>query len=118
VSEQNCDYLGEILQRLRRPVDGGPAYGVLAGVLNAADFGLAQIRRRVFIIGFRNSSTAFTHNVFDRIHARATHRDPAMPHPTRLRWRTVRDALGWLPDPGGWRKWITSGVAVGARTAK
>jgi hypothetical protein len=69
-------------------------------------------------MGFRNASTAFTHNVFDRIHARATHRDPAIPHPARLRWRTVRDALGSLPDPGGWRKWITPGIAVGARTSK
>lgn len=117
VGNDNGEYLAEILQRLRQLSDAGPSYGVLAGVLNAADYGVPQIRRRVFIMGFRNRPAAFAHGVFDRIHARATHRDPTIPHPTRQRWRTVRDALGSLPDPGGWRKWITPGVAVRARTS-
>jgi DNA (cytosine-5)-methyltransferase 1 len=114
VSEQNGDYFAEILERLRHP-PGGPAYGVLAGVLNAADYGLPQLRRRVFIMGFRESPTSYAHKVFDRIHESATHRDPALPGAGRQRWRTVRDALGALPDPGGWRKWPTPGVTVGSR---
>ncbi len=104
VTELNAEYLTSVLSNLR--VAGGKKYGVVAGVLNAADYGVPQIRRRVIILGFRDMPTAFAHHVFDKIGAAATHRDPHLPAAGRQRWRTLRDALDARPDPGGWRKWI------------
>lgn len=117
VSEQNKGYLHAVLDRLRAPPGTNSRYGVIAGILNAADFGLPQKRRRIFILGLRDSPTSLTHRVFDRIYAQATHREPSKPHATRKRWITLREALGTIPDPGGWRKWINNddnGIKVGS----
>lgn len=107
-TEQHTEYREAILDSLRRPTATGAKYGVMAGVLNAADYGVPQIRRRVFIVGFRDAPNALAYRALDRIYDSATHRDPSMPHAIRKRWRTVRDALAGRPDPGGWRKWITA----------
>jgi len=106
-NEQNAKYLRVVLERLRRPRgEAGPRYGVVAGLLNAADYGVPQLRRRIFILGFRDAPAALAYRVFDRIRASATHRDPAVPHAVRRRWVTLRGALGARPDPGGWRRWV------------
>jgi site-specific DNA-cytosine methylase len=109
VSEDNSEYLSMILERLRQPTQLTTRYGVMAGILDAADYGVAQNRRRVFILGFKNQSAAFAHRVFDKIYASATHRDPSVPHPSKARWLTVGQVLGLRPDPGGWRKWLRTG---------
>lgn len=60
-------------------------YELVSGVLNAADFGVAQIRKRAFIMGLKGGT-------------------PALPEPTGER-KTVRDAIGHLPlNPDG-RNW-------------
>jgi site-specific DNA-cytosine methylase len=103
-SEQNWTYLQGILRNLRKP--GSAQYGVMAGLLNAADFAVPQIRRRIFLLGFRDMPASFTYRVFDRINQNATHRDPGRPHPVRKRWITLEEAFKGRPDPGGWRHWI------------
>lgn len=104
-SEQNKAYLREIVERLREPGDG-LRYGVLAGTLNAADYGVPQTRQRLFIVGFRDASAADVYKCFDRIHSLATHCDPAHPRADRKPWVTVGEAIGGHVDPGGWRRWI------------
>lgn len=60
-----------------------PGYEVRTKVLNAADFGLPQMRKRVFVVGIRHDvSGAF-----------------AFPEPRVLRHQTVAEALAGLPPP-------------------
>ena len=63
----------------------GDGYSVSHAVLNAADYGVPQTRRRVFIVGFR----------------RDTGLEWSAPDPThgKDRWVTVGEALSDLPDP-------------------
>ena len=101
----NEPYLRHVVERLRRP-GRDLNYGVLVGILNAADFGLPQIRRRVFILGFRDRPSSFAGRCFAEIEGLATHIDPAQPRRGRKPWVTVGQAIGDRPDPGGWRRWI------------
>ncbi|MFC1635975.1 DNA cytosine methyltransferase [Planctomycetota bacterium] len=72
-------------------------YEVEGRILNAADYGTPQLRKRVFVIGSRIGSPVFP---------RQTHRDPNV-HPTfetqgLPAWKNVRDAIGDLtPEPDG-----------------
>ena len=102
---------------LRR--DAMPTYDVDYRLINCADYGVPQIRYRVFVVGFRTDIAAEWHwpppthsrgslelakatDVYWREHGiwlreRSGGRYAA---PCGLaRWRTVRDALRGLPDP-------------------
>ena len=67
-------------------VFGDAGYKVKAEVLNAADFGVAQERRRIFIVGIRNDFNV------EYQFPKATH-GVGMGHPRR----TIRDAISDLP---------------------
>jgi DNA (cytosine-5)-methyltransferase 1 len=71
-------------------------YEVDGRVLNAADYGVAQTRKRAIVIGSRLGPPTFP----EPTHVIPTKRDlitACLP-----RWRTVRDAIGQLPiDPTG-----------------
>lgn len=107
LTDQFAAYLGRIFSRLRGPNEK-LHYGVAAALLNAADFGVPQLRRRVFIVGLRDRPTSDVHRIFDLVHANASHRDPRKPKRDRRPWVTLREALGRLPDPGSWRQWIAN----------
>jgi site-specific DNA-cytosine methylase len=102
-------YLRELVQRLRNPT-AKASYGVLVAVLNAADFGVPQIRKRVFILGIRDQSGSFASRCFDAVMRLQTHRDPALTNANRPSWKTIGDAFGSRKDPGGWRRWIGGGI--------
>jgi site-specific DNA-cytosine methylase len=104
VGAHNDSYLRSVLSRMRRPSED-LRYGVACGVLNAADFGVPQVRRRLVFVGLseRPSSEAFA--LLDSIYESRTHRNPARSDPTRRRWITVGEALSRFQDPGGWREW-------------
>jgi site-specific DNA-cytosine methylase len=104
-SLSNRAYFSAILANLRRPAPG-LRYGVMAGIFNAADFGVPQTRRRLFFVGLREESSATARKVLDQVASRRTHRSPGVADPRREPWLTVGDALGSREDPGGWRRWI------------
>jgi len=78
-------------QEIRRAAES-LGYAVDAKILNAADYGTPQLRKRAFVIGSRIGSPCFPEQ---------THRDPARPPTFATRglppWRTVRDAIADLP---------------------
>jgi len=100
-------YLRQLIERLRRP-NPHLQYGVLAAMFNAADFGVPQIRNRIFIIGFREAPGLVANRCFDEMGKLMSHRDPATANGTVPVWRTIGDALTGRDDPGGWRRWIGS----------
>jgi len=75
-------------------------YRVEGRVLNSADYGVPQQRKRAFIIGSR---------IGDPIFPQPTHRNPQQ-HPTFENhalpfWKTVRDAIGNLPAVPDEKNW-------------
>jgi len=105
---ENAPYAETLIDRLRQP---GPTlqYGVAAGILNAADFGVPQVRRRVFVIGVRGAPVQEIHRVFDVIARRRRFADPSRVIPERsVPWRTLADALpDWAHVDDGWRRWVS-----------
>ncbi len=73
------------LQRLVYSKYGGLKYRVCYRLLNAADYGVPQVRERVFIVGLR--SDVPNEWIWP------------MPLCTRDEWVTIHDALAGVPDP-------------------
>lgn len=111
VTGQNKRYFDGLMMRLQRPTDV-LQYGVLAAKLNAADFGVPQIRERVFIIGFKDAPALLVSRCFDEIWKRRTHKDPAASDAGLRDWRTVGGVLETMVDPGGWRSWLGTAIAA------
>lgn len=115
------DHLGRLERHhtSRRRGDAGLTYQVVHRVLNAANYGVPQKRERVVFVGFRRglgiewSFPKETHSkealLWDKSAAgtywerhRVAKKDrvlTAAGAPILLPWRTVRDAIGDLPDP-------------------
>lgn len=94
-------YLEHLLERLRRPSDD-LRYGVLIAVLNAADFGVPQIRRRVFILGARDCASRDLQKVFDRIQSRSCADVSG--------WANIDAALADDATKFNWMRWPFSGA--------
>jgi site-specific DNA-cytosine methylase len=108
LSGEHEDYAHKLVQRLRDS-GGVDTYGVAIGVLNAADFGVAQTRRRVFIVGAKGKTSADVHDFFDRVFACRTHADPRVSASLGLSpWRKIADAIDdWDKSSSlvRWRRW-------------
>ena len=100
----NRPYLESLVARLRQPAED-LRYGVAVAQLNAADFGVPQLRRRVFFVGLRDRPSGLAHRVFDAAADYRTNRGPGDYSGPSAPWRTVGQAIGHLEDPGGWRRW-------------
>lgn len=96
--------LGSVLQRLVLPSFRRLGYEVVFGLLNAADYGTAQVRHRLFVIGSRDRELRSA--VYRKQTSRPmmpldlvppTHHVHA-PYPPIKPWRTLRDAIGHLAD--------------------
>jgi site-specific DNA-cytosine methylase len=108
-SEQNRSYLNDVIRRLRSP-GNDLKYSVLVGIFNAADYGLPQIRERLFILGIKDEPAVLVSRCFDSAESQQTHQQPGGARPGLLRWRTIGDALEGRGDPGGWRRWIVQSL--------
>lgn len=83
-------------------------YVVTAQVLNAADYGVPQMRRRAFFLGQRRSDyertglrlslPAPTHHPYPLTHSELDLREDWLPGDSGY-WTTVREAIGDLPEP-------------------
>jgi site-specific DNA-cytosine methylase len=102
-----ADYFGDLMQRLRSP-GPGLRYAVMAALLNAADFGLPQVRQRLFIVGLRDRRAADIVQVFDAIDGAASHRDQP--------WRTVEAITDHRA--GGWMKWWYDALPHGVERSR
>ena len=107
---QNKKYFEALMKRLQTP-SKILRYGVLAAKFNAADFGVPQIRERVFILGFRDTPASEVYKCFDDISLARSHRDPAVSDSSRREWVSLGSAIEKLEDPGGWREWIGNSSA-------
>jgi site-specific DNA-cytosine methylase len=91
-------YFESLMNNLRQPSKTGCLYAVLAGVLNAADFGLPQVRKRLFIIGIRDAYHKDVSEVFDEIDTQRTHRVP-------MTWKQLKTVITPEDEAVGWMKW-------------
>lgn len=97
--------LGSVFQQLVIPRFERLGYEVVYGLVNSADYGTAQVRHRVLILGSRErefGSGRYRKMTGQRMTAvdllPPTHHNLA-PYPPIRRWRTLRDAIGQLPPP-------------------
>lgn len=85
---------GLVLQRIIQDFEG-LGYRVKYEVLNAADYGVPQTRKRIVIVGARSDCPDFI-----QFPPPASHADPAKARKLGLKpWRTVGKALAHLPEP-------------------
>jgi site-specific DNA-cytosine methylase len=96
-------YLKRLVEQLR----SAGSYGVAVGVIQAADFGVPQRRKRVVIAGFRDRPDSIAHAFFDHLAAHRTHADPSRVLPsTRKPWVTIEEAIPDWRARCGWRQWL------------
>lgn len=130
------------LQGEHTTITSGLRYNVVKSLVNAADYGVAQQRHRVFLVGFRSdveaewSFPAQTHSRAALLHEQVTGEYwerlavpkrrrppqdslPMVPPSDGLRpWRTVREALAGMTTPTvkGSRKFLNHKLQPGARS--
>ena len=103
-AKEHRAYVSDLLKRMGAPKDG-LRYGVATVILNAADYGVPQTRRRVIILGIKNKSNTFAHSLISKIQNSATHHDPAKPAVNKKPWVTLRKAFADIPVTEPWYRW-------------
>ena len=84
--------LGSVLEKLILPTFKRMGYEVVVGILNSADYGTAQVRHRVFLLGSREKE--FGSVVFRKQTSRAMMALDLVPPPTTRRLDTEQFNLG------------------------
>lgn len=104
LSKEHQAYVADLFARMAKP-RAGLKYGLSVMVVNAADFGVPQIRRRVLILGVKGKSSAFANKVLKKLEKTATHHDSSKPAIDKAPWKTLREAFQGIPNTEPWRKW-------------
>jgi DNA (cytosine-5)-methyltransferase 1 len=96
VMENVPELLGSPEYRSFRAAAESRGFVIRGEVLNAADYGVPQRRRRAIVIGTRFADTPWP---------RQTHSDPDVPQLGTEPWQTFRDAVRGLPLRPSGRNW-------------
>lgn len=104
VPEDSNEHLGSVFQHLVLPRFKALGYEVVFGLLNSADFGTAQVRWRVFVLGSRDKEFGAgryrkeTGELLQPMHLIPPSHHRHASHPGVQPWRTLKSAIGDLAD--------------------
>lgn len=107
LAKQHKAYVADLFERMSNPREG-LRYGLAVVVVNAADFGVPQTRRRVLMLGVRGKSNMFAHKVLNKLQDMAEYHDPSKPSIGKKPWVTLRQAFANLPVTEPWKEWNAS----------
>lgn len=103
-SKEHSEYRQELWEMLRNPKPG-LSYGLDFKIINAADHGVPQVRKRVFIVGIKGQPDAKARRFLADVIAESTHHNPEKPAYQKKPWITLREALKGIVSTHPWRKW-------------
>lgn len=96
-------YVKDLLKRMGNPKEG-LRYGVATTIVNAADFGVPQVRRRVIILGIKNKSNTYANRILSGLTKYQTHHNPLKPAVGLKPWKTLREAFEGVEVTEPWKK--------------
>ncbi len=106
-AKEHQAYIEDLLNHMSKPKDG-LKYGLASTIINAADFGVPQTRRRVLILGIKGKNNVFAKKLLNKLQDSATHHDPSKPAIGKLPWVTLREAFKDIPVTEPWKQWNAS----------
>ncbi|MDE5806836.1 MAG: DNA (cytosine-5-)-methyltransferase [Muribaculaceae bacterium] len=101
---EHTSYVEDLFKRMSNPKEG-LRYGLATIIINAADYGIPQLRKRVFILGIKGKSNIFVKKILNKLIKMETHHDPNKPSIGKLPWVTLREAFANIPVTEPWRQW-------------
>ena len=104
MSKEHQAYVADLFERMSKPKEG-LKYGLAVMVVNAADYGVPQIRKRVLMLGIKGKSNTYANKLLKKIEKAATHHDPNKPAIDKKTWVTLRQAFKSIPVTEPWRQW-------------
>jgi site-specific DNA-cytosine methylase len=102
--KEHATYVEDLFKRMSNPKDG-LRYGLANIVINAADYGVPQLRKRVFMLGIKGKSNIFVKKILNKLIKMESHHDPNKPAIGKLPWVTLREAFSNIPVTEPWRQW-------------
>lgn len=97
-------YVADLFTRMSKPKEN-LKYGFAVIVVNAADYGVPQTRKRVFMLGVKGKSNTYANRLLNKIGEMATHHDPKKPAINKQPWVTLRQAFQGIPVTEPWKEW-------------
>ncbi len=104
MAKEHKAYVADLFERMSKPKDG-LKYGFAVTVVNAADYGVPQTRRRVLMLGVKGKPNMFANKILQKLHTLTTHSDPSKPSIDKLPWVTLRQAFEGIPVTEPWKEW-------------
>lgn len=103
-AKEHQAYVADLFDRMSHPKEGLD-YGLGITIVNTADYGVPQTRKRVLMLGVKGKSNIFAKKLLNMLHNSATHHDPAKPALGKQPWQTLRQAFEGIPVTEPWKQW-------------